>query len=66
MKQIVHFNEVIHCKVGGHALVHPIDHPSDLISNETWANTSQVIAVDADEFGLVQSFETKNTKYVRQ
>ena len=45
-------------KLGLSAYIVPIDHPSDLVSNESLARTSRVISIDGD------TFETMNTKYV--
>lgn len=66
MKPVVHFNDVMHCQVGKHALVHPTDHPSHFVSNDGWAYTSMVLNVTEDEHGFVESFETQNTKYIRE
>ncbi len=40
------------------AIVTPIDHPSEHVSNKLSAHTSTVISIDGDDF------ETLNTKYV--
>jgi hypothetical protein len=46
-------------KVGERAWVRPLDHPSPLVSNTTWALTSPVISTND------KGFETRNTIYVR-
>jgi len=46
--------------IGRPAYIHPIDHPSDLVSNEGMVKTSRVVSYDPE----TGSFETVNTKYV--
>ena len=65
-KQQVRFTEVYQVKVGGRALVYPVDHPSDLVSNESYASTSPVVSVIYDKNGDVVEFETMNTHYIRK
>ncbi len=59
MKQIVHYvglaSDLI---VGQSALVYPVDHPSEFVSNNYWAMTSPVVEIR--ECG---TFFTKNTEY---
>jgi len=43
--------------IGQSVLVLPIDHPSDLVSNTTYARTSDVVKINID------GFETMNTIY---
>lgn len=61
-KPIVHYMptkfDVIKLNTG--ALIHPLDHPSDRVSNKEFVVTSKVIAID--DFG----FETQNTIYRKQ
>lgn len=46
--------------VGESATVFPIDHPSPLVSNQKFVNTSEVVYYSKST-GV---FETQNTKYV--
>lgn len=48
--------------LGISALVFPINHQSDLVSNEKYALTSRVVARDKD-FANNGKFETENTIY---
>ena len=48
--------------VGRAAVIWPVDHPSDLVSNTTWAMTSEVLAVDRADGGV--EFWTHYTHYV--
>lgn len=59
MKPVVKYNINKHSfiKVGSRAIVHPIDHPSKLVSNTKAVATSIVIKVNG------ANFETENTKY---
>ena len=61
MKPIVHYKTVQNCKIviGNPALVAPIDHPSDMVSNEKAVLTSLVVSHDED----TGEFETENTCY---
>lgn len=58
-KRLVHYRELVMCKLGSSALVLPLDHPSDLVSNEKLIMTSQVVS-GPDDAGC---FETLNTRY---
>lgn len=58
-KRLVHYRELVMCKLGSSAMVLPVDHPSDLVSNEKLIVTSQVVN-GPDEAGC---FETLNTRY---
>lgn len=51
-------NEVYRITVGMPAMVHPIDHSSEFVSNENIVETSRVLNVDG------HTFETENTIYV--
>lgn len=61
-KRVVHYvphpNDVI--VVGRPALVRPSDHPSPLVSNESWVRTSLVVYHDPDS----GEFDTLNTTYI--
>ena len=46
--------------LGYGANILPKDHPSELVSNSDWANTSVVVFIHPTD----GSFETRNTKYV--
>lgn len=61
-KPTVHYriDEHSYVVVGQSAMVRPVDHPSPLVSNKTYAKTSPVVMVDYDS-GV---FETENTRYV--
>ena len=61
IKPVVHFfpTKMDYIKVGTPALIHPIDHPSELVSNKELARTSEVINITDD------GFETRNTVYKR-
>jgi hypothetical protein len=49
--------------VGRAAVIWPVDHPSDLVSNTTWAVTSEVLAVmNCPDSGV--EFWTHHTHYV--
>lgn len=58
MKPVVRYEAAYNVEVDRQAFVRPVDHPSDLVSNMTWAQTSPVVKVDGD------TFETENTRYV--
>lgn len=59
-KKVVLYSSYLYCVVGDRALVFPINHPSEDMSNGgTLASTSPVIAKDTDGRG----FETMNTHY---
>lgn len=61
-KPTVHYRDVmLPVVVGASALVHPVDHSSELVSNKKWARTSPVICVVQGENGPL--FETENTLY---
>lgn len=45
-------------RIGEPAYILPVDHPSPLVSNETMARTSKVIAFNQE------GFETMNTLYI--
>lgn len=47
-----------HVKIGSRALVHPLNHPSELVSNTTYILTSNVVRI-----GENGEFETENTIY---
>jgi len=60
VKPVVHYDvgEHVYIMVGFPAMVHPIDHPSNLVSNEQIVETGKVL-------GLTETgFETENTIYV--
>jgi hypothetical protein len=58
-KQIVHYEELASdIQVGYPAMVYPIDHPSEYVSNKQWAMTSPVV-----EIGDCGTFWTQNTEY---
>lgn len=58
MKPIVHFTDSIgEVRIGSHALVIPVDHPSSIVINNNLAQTSAVVKVNPD------GFETLNTIY---
>ena len=59
VKPVVHYEELLFCTVGGCALVKPVDHPGDLVSNQQYVRTSTVQAFDVDS----GEFETRNTRY---
>jgi hypothetical protein len=60
-KRVVHYlpDEVTQIFIGMGALVKPVDHESDLVSNKKYVLTSVVIKCDDDG-----SFETLNSLYV--
>lgn len=58
VKYIISEHDVI--QVGKWAVIQPIDHPSERVSNATLAFTSEVLSYDKDK----HEFETKNTVYV--
>lgn len=60
MKPVVHYKSAEgKILVGNPAIVRPIDHPSDMVSNKKHVLTSPVIKHDED----TGSFETENTRY---
>ena len=61
-KPIVHYtpSQYNYIKVGHSAIVCPIDHPSESVSNTTMVKTSTVVSITAD------GFETRNTIYKEQ
>lgn len=61
-KQIVQYYNSPMNRIALHqrAFVHPINHPSDLVSNKMFVLTSPVIAINPD------GFETHNTIYKRK
>lgn len=60
-KQRVRYIDLGYCVIGQSAVVLPLDHPSDLVSNRTWAQTSPVVSIIDQANGKV--FETRNTVY---
>ncbi len=62
VKNIVHYdlNERKCILIGHNAIIHPLDHPSEFVSNEDLVETSKVISIDANK----KDFETENTLYV--
>lgn len=55
-------NENPYIVVGGRGFVFPINHPSELVSNTSWIQTSPVLSYDR----LTGVFETENTIYKPQ
>lgn len=58
-KPVVNYKDLHFCAVGASALVVPVNHPSELVSNTGPVRTSTVQSYDADT-GV---FETLNTRY---
>lgn len=64
-KPTVRYKAVDNLAVGRHAYVLPVDHPSPYVSNQTWAKTSEVLAIrPGGPNALGPTFETLNTIYV--
>jgi hypothetical protein len=58
-KPIVRYRQaLLEIVLGRPALIEPIDHPSELVSNTTSAWTSDVVGL------TLGGFETRNTQYV--
>lgn len=53
-------SQMDYINVGQGACVFPVDHPSDLVTNQRVCHTSTVLWYD----NITGEFETKNTKYV--
>lgn len=49
-------------QAGFTATIKPKDHPSDKVSNITWARTSRVIDIRRENDKIIE-FETENTVY---
>lgn len=60
MKPVVRYKALAVCKVGDEALVFPLDHPGNRVSNAKVARTSRVVRYDRRS----GEFETENTRYV--
>jgi hypothetical protein len=58
-KPLVHYKQLVLCKMGSGALVVPVDHPSELVSNRGPIYTSPVV----DGPDVEGRFETANTRY---
>lgn len=58
-KPLVHYKQLVLCKLGSGALVVPVDHPSELVSNRGPIYTSPVVDGPDGE----GRFETANTRY---
>lgn len=59
-KKVVHYDRPIKIEIGSSAIVHPLDHTSPLVSNETLVYTSKVLAYDT----ITGIFITANSIYV--
>lgn len=63
MKPQVRYKDLSFLRVGLPAMVMPIDHPSEFVSNHVWATTSTVQAI-LYESSNGPVFETENTIYL--
>lgn len=60
-KPIVYYRKLISCREGDGALVIPVNHPGEFVSNTCEALTSPVVRYDRKS----GEFETQNTIYQR-
>lgn len=63
VKPVVKYVDIVlPVRIGGSAVLWPVNHPSGLVSNRKAVITSPVVAVSMTERGL--QVETRNTMYV--